>query len=254
MATFEEELKRLNKGVRRLTDIALLSKKVVVRGSENFVREGPTIIVGNHIGSYKDVGLLLRIVPRPIFFTANKLIFDKEEFSALVRKHLHRHLGNFGLFVHLFFKPFYAYCVDYISANIARVGSIPVDLETGRVEAIRKCLDYLRKGRAIIALQGRGRVHPRDKNPYIKPFRKGVAVMAHNLLVEDGIDVPVTPLSIFGTHILFGVPARIRANVGKPMSIRDYGGGESAESIEKFRAALQHTVTRLLRESLNWEF
>ncbi len=105
MATFEEELERFRKPIRRLTDLALFPKKVVIRGEENWVRQGANIIVGNHIGSYKDVGLLLRVAPRPIFFTANEELFDYETFADVLdripyfieevynRKRLHSALG-----------------------------------------------------------------------------------------------------------------------------------------------------------------
>jgi 1-acyl-sn-glycerol-3-phosphate acyltransferase len=252
MATFEEELEHLRKPVLRLANLALFPKKVVVRGEENWVRQGPNVIVGNHIGSYKDVGLLLRIVPRPIFFTANEEIFHYETFSALVNQHLSRHLRNFAPFVQMLLKPFYIYVVNYISSNIRRVGTVPVSLEGGRLDAVRKCEVLLRQGRAVIALQGRGRVQVRDPNPYVMAFRRGPAVMAHDLYTQDGISVAVTPLSFFGTHLLWGVPAHIRVNVGPPMYIRDHLGVDVAETIKKFRRALQEAVERLLLDSIRW--
>jgi 1-acyl-sn-glycerol-3-phosphate acyltransferase len=245
LASYESELIRLARPIRRLVNLALFPKKVEVRGARNFVREGPNIIVGNHVGSYKDVGLLLRIVPRPIFFTANKMIFDARDFSFLVRLHLQRHLGGFGPVVHLLLRPFYALAVDFISSHIANVGSIPVDLDGGRAEAVRKCDAYLKEGRAVIALQGRGRIDPKDPNPYVKPFRKGAAVMAWHLFEEEGIDVPVTPLAIFGTHIAFPVPGTIRVNVGEPMFIRDHLAGDASPTIERFRTALEARVKDL---------
>lgn len=245
MASFESELKRLGRPIRRLTDIALFPKKVEVRGAANFVPEGPNIIVGNHIGSHKDVGLLLRILPRPIFFTANKMIFNRDDFSFLVRLHLQRHLKGFGPFVHLLLNPFYALVVDFISSHIANVGSIPVDLDGGRAEALRKCEAYLKQGRAVVALQGRGRVDPKDPNPYVKPFRRGASVMAWHLYEEDRIDVPVTPLAIFGTHHPFPIPGTIRVGVGEPMFIRDHLGPDAAGTIERFRAALESRVAGL---------
>ncbi len=245
MASFESELKRIERPIRRLIRIALFPKKVEVRGAPNFVTEGPNIIVGNHLGSYKDIGLLLRIVPRPIFFTANKMIFDRDDLSFLVRLHLQRHLKGFGPFVHLLLNPFYALVVDFISSHIANVGSIPVDLDGGRAEALRKCEAYLKQGRAVVTLQGRGRVDARDPNPYIKPFRRGASVMAWHLFEEDGIDVPVTPLAIFGTHLPFPIPGTIRVGVGEPMFIRDHRAADAAGTIEKFRAALQSRVTEL---------
>lgn len=245
MASFESELKRIERPIRRLTNIALFPKKVEVRGAANFVPEGPNIIVGNHIGSHKDVGLLLRIVPRPIFFTANRMIFNRDDFSFLVRLHLQRHLKGFGPVVHLLLNPFYALVVDFISSHIANVGSIPVDLDGGRAEALRKCEAYLKQGRAVVALQGRGRVDPKDPNPYVKPFRRGASVMAWHLYEEDRIDVPVTPLAIFGTHHPFPIPGTIRVGVGEPMFIRDHLGPDAAGTIERFRAALESRVAGL---------
>ncbi len=253
MPTFEDELRRIAKPIRRFTDIALFLKKLDVRGAENFVRTGPNIIVGNHIGSFKDVALLLQAVPRPIFFTANQLIFSRDEFAALVNKHLKIHLRRFAPIAHMMFGPFYLYAVQYISSHIAAVGAIPVNLEGRRSDAIRKCEAYLRDGRAVIALQGHGRIDDTDPNPYVAPFRKGPAVMPYHLYEEDGISVPVTPLSIFGAHIMWGVPVPIRVNVGPPMFIKDFLAGDAAATIEKFRAALERTVARLLRESLRWK-
>jgi 1-acyl-sn-glycerol-3-phosphate acyltransferase len=252
MATFEEEFRRLEKFIDLVTKFLLLPKKIELRGRENFVREGPNVIVGNHIGAYKDVSILYQTVPRMIYFTANKAIFSKKEAGELVLRHLHRHMGRFGGVIHFILKPFYAFMVDYVSSNIARIGSIPVDLYGSRREAILKCQDYLRKGRAIIALQGRGRVKPKDPNPYIAGFRRGVSIMAYNLYKEIGLSVPVTPMSIFGTHIMWGVPATIKVNVGRPVFVKDHWTGEEVSTVETFRLALERTVTELFRESLAW--
>ena len=252
METFEQEYKKIERTVLRISRLLLLPKKIDLRGAENFVKAGPNIITGNHIGNYKDIAVLLLIKPRMIYFTANKMIFDKEEASDLVLRHLHRHMGDFGGFVHLLLNPFYAFMVRFVTSHAANVGSIPVDLYGKRSDAILKCQDYLRKGRAIIVLQGRGRVDDRDPNPYIKPFRRGAAIMAYNLYNEERLDVPVTPLSMFGTHVMWGVPETIRVNVGPPMFIRDFWGGPEAEIVERFRAALERTVGRLFLQSLAW--
>jgi 1-acyl-sn-glycerol-3-phosphate acyltransferase len=251
MTDFEAEFKRLRRSIKFLSDAALLFKKIEVRGAANFIAEGPNIILGNHIGSYKDVGLLLRIVPRRIFFTANSLIFSREDFSDLVLRHMKRHLKQFGVFIHLILNPYYAYVVNFISRNIASIGTIPVDIYGSKRAAVLKCQDYLKKGRAVIALQGRGRVDPRDRNPYVKEFRGGVSIMAYNL-EREGLPVPVTPLSIFGTHYPWAVPARIRVNVGEPLFIRDFMRRDEQETVDVFRAALQARVAELLVESLGW--
>lgn len=252
MEIYEQEFKKIEKVVVRLSKLMILPKKIDLRGAENFVKEGPNIITGNHTGNYRDIAVLLLIKPRMIYFTANKMLFNPEEASELVLKHLHRHMGNFGGFLHILLNPFYSFMVRFVSSHAANVGSIPVDLYGKRSDAILKCQDYLRKGRAVIVLQGRGRLDPKDRNPYIKPFRRGAAIMAYNLYNEEKLSVPVTPLSIFGTHVLWGVPGRIRVNVGPPMFIKDYWGRSEAETVARFRSALERTVSRLFIQSLAW--
>jgi len=246
MSLLEEELKRFEPVIRRLSNLALLGKKVEVWGKENFVRSGPNIIVGNHVGAYKDVALLFRIVPRPIFFTANRQIFSKEEFNQLIRKHLHRHLKNIGLFLNLLLNPLKALFVQYVSSNIARIGTIPVDLANSRRETRRLIETYLRQGRAVIALQGRGRVKPKDPNPYVPSFRPGASSIAYNLYAKDGLIVPITPVAIFGTQRPFLVPTTVKVKVGEPMTVIDYFKKDAAETIEFFRQALENRVKALL--------
>lgn len=250
MATFEEEFERIKPVVRWLSNFALLGKRIKVNGEENFIKKGPNIIVGNHIGSFKDVATLFKVIPRPIFFTANKMIFSKEEFNALIRKHLRRHMKNFGLFLELILNPLKSHFVNYISNNIAKVGTIPVDIYHGKRQAIKQLQEYLKQGRAIITLQGRGRVMNKDPHPHVSSFKRGASIIAYNLYRNEEISVPVTPLALFGTHIPFMIPMKIRVNVGGPMYISDYWGGGVEETIEKFRSALEIRVKELFLEIL----
>lgn len=246
MSTFEEEFYRLLPTLKHICDLALFGKKLIVEGEEHFVREGGNIIVGNHIGSYKDVSTLIRMIPRPFFFTANKNIFTREDFNKLVRKHLKRHMGKAGLLLNFFINPLKFLFVDYVSSNIAKVGTIPVDLLHKKRLAIAKCQEYVKKGRAIIVLQGRGRVHADYPNPYVYPFRRGPSIIAYNVYKETGTSVPVTPIALFGTHYAWVVPAKIRVRVEKPMYITDYMGSDMPATIERFRAALETKISKML--------
>ncbi len=245
MSGWEEEIKRFAPVINWLSNLALLGKKIEVWGRENFIRSGPNLITGNHVGAYKDVALLFKIVPRPIFFTANRQIFSKEEFNQLIRKHLQRHMKNLGLAINLLLNPLKSLFVQYVSTNIARIGTIPVDLSNSRRETRRIIENYLRQGRAVIALQGRGRVRPKDKNPYVPPFKRGASAIAYNLF-KEGIIVPITPVAIFGTQRPFLVPATIKVNVGQPMVITDYLREDETETIDVFRLALENRVKSLL--------
>ncbi len=246
MATFEEELKKRESIIKGASSFALLGKKIEIMGKENFVKGGPNIIVGNHIGTFKDIATLLKIIPRPTFFTANRMIFNKDELNYLIRRHLKIHMKNFGLLLDLVLSPLKSLAVNYVSANAAKVGTIPVDLNQGKRMTMQKCQEYLKKGKAIITLQGLGRVIEKNPNPYVGYFKRGVSVLSYNMYKEEGISVPVTPVAMLGTHVPFLVPAKIRVKIGEPMYITDYLAGEFAETVDRFREALEKRVKTLI--------
>ena len=248
MPTFEDELRRLEPTFERWLAIAMLGKRIEVRGRENFVREGPNIIVGNHCGAFKDVGTVYRIRPRMIYFTANKEIFSRQDFDRLIRKHLQRHLKEFGLMVNSLLRPVTYLFIRFISSNLARVGTIPVDLRSSKREAMNLCVEYLLRGRAIVALQGRGRVNPKAPHPYVPPFRRGASILAYILYHEHGVSVPITPLAMFGTQKPWGIPTRIRVRVGEPMFIQPYMSGDFERSVMGFKDALESRVKALFYE------
>jgi 1-acyl-sn-glycerol-3-phosphate acyltransferase len=252
MATYEEELERFRPVIRALTRAVLFGKKVEVRGGGNFVPSGPNILVGNHIGSFKDVALLFKAVPRPIFFTANRELFDTVLFKDVIRRHLERHLKDFGRTLNKLLGPLKSGFVRYVSGRIGRIGTIPVDISPGRQkgESLALVERHLLAGRAVVALQGRGRLRRMYPNPFLEPFRSGVAHIAHNLHVRSGLAVAVTPLAFLGTHRPLLVPARVKLNVGPPMFVRDYLAGDAGETVERFRAALEERVRDLFFELL----
>jgi len=250
MSTIEEEFEKLRPILDKWSKFGLFVNKIDVKGVENFIKKGPTIIMGNHIGTLKDALTIYEIVPRPFVFTANKMIFNKDELDFLVRKHLKRHLKGFGLFVNAIIKPIKIPTINFITRAVRSVGTIPVDLYSSKRDAIMKCQETVKAGRALIALQGRGRVMKTDPNPYVSPVRKGVSIISYNLFTNEGISVPVTPLAIFGTHRPFFIPGKIQVRVGKPMYISDYMGGGFNETIERFRSALEKTVNSLFFEIL----
>jgi len=246
----EAQLRRFLPVIHRLGRISLAGKKLRVLGEENFVRGGPSILIGNHCGSYKDVAVLYRIAPRPIFFNANHLIFTRAGFNFLVRKHLYRHMGRLGLFLNFILNPYKFLFVDYISSNIAKIGAIPVDFFGAKDEAVVRCEEYLRLGRAIVSLQGRGRVDPKERNPYIKPFGRGVAYIAYQMRERENVDIPVTPLALYGTQLPWLIPGTVTINLGPPMHIRDYWGGGVDATVDRFRNALQEAVAALFMRNL----
>lgn len=248
MAAFEEEYRQIKPMLDRLINGILIMKRIEIKGEENFIPAGGNIIVGNHIGSFKDVATIIKIVPRQVFFTANKDIFTRKDFSRLVRDHMVLHLKNFGASLDLTLKPLKYLFVEFISSNIEKIGTIPVDLTGKKHLAIEKCQEYVRKGRTIITLQGRGRIQKNYSFPYVAPFRAGPAVIAYNLLEDYGLNIPVTPVAMFGTHLAWVVPARIRIRVGEPLFIKNYVGPDKVVTINNFKDALELKVKKMMME------
>ena len=239
------EFQKARPALDRLSGLVLLGKKMVVEGTENFVKHGPTIIVGNHIGTFKDAAVIYRIVPRTFIFTANKMILDKDELDFLIRKHLKRHFKEFGLIMNAILKPLKVPFINFVNRTAKRIGAIPVDLYSSKRDAILTCQEGVKDGRALITLHGRGRVMKDDSNPYVSQIRRGVAIVSYNLYKSDGLKVPVTPVVMFGTHLPLFFPTKIRVKVGEPMYVTDYLGDSSSQTVEKFRAALETKANSL---------
>jgi 1-acyl-sn-glycerol-3-phosphate acyltransferase len=250
MPTTEEEFDKLRPVFDKVSKFGLFANRIDVKGVENFVNKGPVIILGNHIGTLKDALAIYKIVPRSFVFTSNKMIFDKRELDFLIRKHLKRHLKGFGLFMNAVLKPIKVPAINFVTQTVRKVGAIPVDLYSSKRDAIMKCQETVKAGKALILLQGRGRVMQSDPNPYVSPVRKGAAIISYNLYTNDGISVPVTPMTIFGTHRPFFIPGKIKIRVGEPMFISDYMGGGFDETIERFRSAIEKTMNALFFETI----
>ncbi|MFW6123700.1 MAG: lysophospholipid acyltransferase family protein [Acidobacteriota bacterium] len=248
---YERELQRLRPIIKTLENITLLGKKVILKGEKNFVKSGPSIIVGNHAGSFKDIAVLFRIVPRSIIFTANQEIFDKDKMSRLVRCYLKHNIKSMGILLDFLLRPIKIPIIYYISSNISKIGTIPVDLSSKRRTAIGKCEENLKKGRAIVLLQGGGLVKKDAPNPFIGTFKRGPSVICYNLYKKDGLLVPVTPVAILGAQKPFLTPGKINVNIGKPMKILDYIDDGFTQTVDRFKTALEAQVKFLLKEMIH---
>lgn len=228
----------------------LLTKRIAISGRENFVRSGRNIIIANHVGSYKDIAVLFRVVPRRIFFMANARIFRRASFEDMIKTHLFRHMGWFGTALDLLLTPVKNWFVPTIADNIARIGTIPVDLERRGSSALSLCREYLLKGRAVIFLQGMGFVSSDNGHPYVPAFRPGPALLACQLHEQDGLEVPVTPVAILGSHLAWPVPSRVRVHIGEPMFITEDLRADRERSVRNFRDRLEARVKLLFRDAL----
>ncbi len=245
---YERELQRLRPLINILVNLSLLGKKVVLKGEENFVKSGPNIIVGNHAGSFKDIAVLLKITSRPVIFTANKKIFHKDQLDQLIRNYMRHNLKSLGVFLDFLLRPMKSPFSYFISKNISKIGTIPVDLSSKKRSAIGICERNLKKGRVIVLLQGMGLVKEKTINPFVSSFKRGPSIISYNLYKRYGLVIPVTPMAIFGAQKPFLTPGKIKVSVGKPMNILDYREGGFHQTVDKFKQALEKEVRSLLLE------
>src|SRR4030042_2980151 len=145
MPTYEKELLLFKPQIERIVNFALFPKKVVGRGAGHIPETGPVILISNHCGTIKDPSALYRVVSRPVFFNANRMLFNRDELDFLIRKLLRRHFKSYGLALDRMLGPLKTLFVRFVSTNIARIGTIPADLyDRSNLSAVALFMDYLR--------------------------------------------------------------------------------------------------------------
>ena len=237
--------------------IFLLFNKCVFNGLENKIPDGPNIIVTNHpaavkemIGPVKDVAIIFSAYerhpnPRQLSFLASYEIFTKKDFEGTISIHLHPILR-------ILLKPLIQLFVAYAIPRIVALGAIPVYTSEfrGRSETREKIKECLLEGRAVVFLQSN--VKQQSKiHPYLKKFRKGAAFMAYELYRKHNLNVPVTPISIYGTEGFIRPFKKIRVNIGKSLFVNSFFKAKSP--VRSFTETLEKTVKDLLEESLDFK-
>jgi len=221
----EKELERLKPVIKALATVSLLGKKIVVQGEENLVKTGPNIIVANH----------------------DKMLFTKEGFNFLIKKYVQRNFGKLGTLFYAICFPLREPFVRLVTNNISKIGTVPVDLYSARLNRnkflFRKWKEYLLDNSAIVVLQGRGAPTKAEKkiNFYMYPFKKGFAVIASLLYKNEKITVPITPIAIIGAQSAWGIPGKIKVNIGRPVYPQE-------NNIEKLKTTIETKVKNLLTE------
>lgn len=150
-----------------------------VRGLEKVPRKGPVIVAVNH-ASFIDPLMVGAFMPRPVTMMGKVELFRKPIFGLLVRLY----------------------------------GAFPVRRGEGDLQAVRRSLEVLRSGRALLlAPEG-----TRSKNGTLQRGREGTALIA---LRTGAIIVPV---AIWGPKYLWKNLARLRRTrvemvVGEPFRL-----------------------------------
>lgn len=249
------EAKRFYQNIGRFyAKVFLLFNKRDFKGLKNKIPDGPNIIVTNHpaavkemIGPVKDVAVIFSVYdihpnPRQLSFLASHEVFSKQEFFGTINIHL-RPMVRFLL------KPLIGLFVTYAMPRIKAFGAIPVfDSEFGgRRETRERIKECLFAGRAVVFLQSNVKQQS-EIHPYLNKFRKGAAFIAYELYRKHRMNVPVTPISIYGTEGFIRPFKKIRVNIGKSMFIQSFLQAKSP--VRSFTEALEERVRDLLEDSV----
>jgi hypothetical protein len=200
------------------------------------------------IGPVKDVAIIFSAYdahpnPRQLCFLASSEVFSKKDFEGTINIHLHP-------IFRILLKPVIQLFVRYAIPRIRACGAIPVYTTEfgGRKETREKITECLLEGRAVVFLQSNVK-QKSNIHPYLHKFRKGAAFMAYELYRKYKMNVPVTPISIYGTEGFIRPFKKIRVNIGRNMFIHPFLKAKSP--IRSFTDALEVKVKDLLEESLS---
>jgi 1-acyl-sn-glycerol-3-phosphate acyltransferase len=179
-------------------------------GEENLPKQGAIILAPNHISHLDPPAVACGTNKRQLKFMAKEELFK----------------GIFGKL-------------------IASVGAYPVKRGEGDTESIRRTIDYLEKGCAVLVFpEG-----TRGDGKSIGPINRGVSMLAKRT------NAAVVPVGVIGTHVVLPKGQKkmkrhpILVVYGKPFTYQEIStGGSEKENREIFAHELERRITALCAE------
>lgn len=240
--------------LKRIARIFLVFNRLEFMGLENKIPSGPNIVISNHpaavkemISPAKDIAAIYMAYDAPpnrrqVNFLATSELFEKNTFVKTISKHL-------APIFQIILNPAIRSFVNYAIPRIKAIGTIPVYSSEikGRKETRAKIEEYLLKGRAVVFLQSNF-LHQSRIHPYLKKFRKGAAFIAYDIYQKYKMNIPVTPISIYGTEGFIRPFKKIRVSIGKSLFIEPFLKDKSP--VRGFTDTLEEKVKDLLEESV----
>ncbi len=181
-----------------------------LRGLENGPREGPLIVAINH-ASFADPLLVGAFIPRPIIMMGKVELFRKPVFGLLVRMY----------------------------------GAFPVRRGEGDLQAVRRSLEVLRSGDALLlAPEG-----TRSKDGKLQRGKEGTALIA----LRTG--ALILPVAIWGPKYLWKNLARLRRTkvemvIGEPFCLESPSRRPSRQQLRELTDEIMRRIAVLMPPEL----
>ena len=232
-------------------------------GRENIVKEGPNLIIANHPGIGRDIAAILTANDRQLYFLTAHYMFNNKESLEYIKSAL-------GRVLYPLMYPFAFVFAKYLSGSLNKFEMIPINknYQGDKIEfaknirqSIDKVKEYLLKDRAVVIFQIpldilktirhqeiRFKKHS-EYHHYIPKFHPTVGKIVYELYQEYRLNVPVSPISIYGAEGLNPFK-RMVLNFGKPMNITScIDNSTIGNPINNFTKCLEKKVADLLDES-----
>ncbi len=181
---------------------------IEVSGLTNIPKSGPVLIAPIHL-SYLDPPLIGCVCNRPLRFMAKEELFKSWFLGWLIRS----------------------------------LGAFPIKRGAGDMAAMRKAIEWLQNGEAVIVFpEGH-----RGDGERLQPLLAGVAVMAHKTQAQ------IVPVGIFGTQIILPRGSnkvkrqRCKVVFGVPFSYHDVV--KDSRSREDFLESLEEKLREVAAEA-----
>lgn len=186
--------------------------KIRVAGLENLPHEGGLLVASNHMSHLDPPALAVTLKDRRLRAMAKEELWKNKLFGAVIQA----------------------------------IGAFPVKRGEADTESIRKCIEILKGGEAVIVFpEG-----TRNDGETMLPLSQGVAMLAKRA------GVPVLPVGIAGTQILMpcnadreikqkGRSHAVKVVIGQPFRYEDVTAG-SANEREARKAFLDELERRIL--------
>ena len=232
-------------------------------GKENIVEKGPNLIIANHPGIGRDVAGVVTSFDRQLYFLTAHYMFNEKELLESIKPALGQLLFNI-------MYPFAFIFAKYFSRTLNKFEMIPINksYHGDKVEftkqirqSIDKVKEYLLKGRAVVIFQipldilktiGHQEIRFKKNSefhPYIPKFHPTVGKIVYELYQEHKLEVPVSPISIYGAEGLNPFKKMV-LHFGKPMNITScIDNSTLGNPITNFTKCLEKKVSDLLIES-----
>jgi len=120
--------------------------------------------------------------------------------------------------------------------------AVPIDRDGGGTTGMRRILEALGKGRAVVLFpEG-----TRTRDGQLQPVRSGVG------LIVAKTDAPVVPVRVWGTfdaygrHVKFPKPKRVTVKYGRPLDFRELRAEAKSCSKERLKEIYQQIADEIM--------